>query len=745
MAALGLLLATLTAAHAGRLMGPEIDDVLTDRVMYPPGQAAAVTVVLRTPFAGRVDLVMWNGRGQVIDRQSQDLAPGAHTDLHFVLHPPAMDGRGYLLGITASDAHGIVDTASGAIDVGTDWRRFPRYGWVSRFEPGTDAAGLVGLLAAYRLNALQFYDVAWQAELPAPPAGASTWHNLANRTIDRGVVNALLTESHKRGMIGLLFTDWAAAYHDYASDGSGAQLSWGLFDRACDSARPCTLADQYQFGGGPGVWRGYGWATDNLAIFDPSNHDWQQYLFRNIVAAYRQFAFDGWQIDTLGAPDGPRWAYDGSSRDMGVSLVRFTNAAGTATGRRTVLNDVSRWQQDAVDDGTTTDVLYTEIHPAFGDTAFYPALNGMTDQARQHTSRAQVIAAYMDQQKAASAACRSATTCRFGDPGIRTVDSMMLAAGADHFELGDSNLDCPLPQAKMASNIFLPGPMLCMDQPLARWMVDAMNFAVGYENLLRDGVSDAVEAASISGDIKGSTTGAAGAIYLLPKTKAGMQILHLLNFSHLPTNRLDDPMGDQPAPPVVHDLAVTMHYAGDPVRADRNRLMWASSDLAHGAPQRIAHYTTGQDAAGHTVTFTLPSLRYWDMVWLETGALAGRGFTVSATAPLRGSWYQDSSLGAGSFSTILHLCCGQTVHFADLQFGRGVGHVTVRVGNQAPASLRFALDSSAGPTIATVTLPPGTGFGEFRDMTSPAIASGEHDLYLTAPDQPVTVESMVFR
>ena len=599
--------------------------------MYPPGTQAGVSVALhnigKTGFAGTLTLAMWDQAGLPVGTplvRGLALPAGGRSTSNFTIRVPGIDGRGYLLGVRAIAGGQVRDAASGAIDAGMDWRRFPRYGWVSQFAPGEDAAATVDLLAAYKLNALQFYDVAYKPHVPAPPPGRATWPNLANRPVSRDTVQALLARAHAQGMIGLIFNDWSAAYDDYRTDGSGAKAAWGLYTRQCSTSNPCGPADQASFGGGPGVWRGYGWAAGGLALFDPASAGWQDFLFRGMREAIGTLGFDGWQIDTLGAPNAARFAADGSQRDPGLALVPFANAARAAIGSRTVLNNVSRWQERAVAAGTTTDVLYTEIHPEFGDTPFYPALNGFAAQVRHVTPRSLVIAAYMDQTLARSPLCKSnPEACRFGAPGIRAVDSMMLAAGAWHFELGDRNAGCVPTQAKLASNIYLPGRMLCMDPELAVWMADAANFGVGYENLLRDGVTDAPEDVWLEPRDLGSRVGAAGRIYLLPKRKADFQILHLLNFSAFPTIRLDDPDGSQPAPAVREALRVTMHYAGPPVREEMNTLRWASPDWQHGAPQIIRHYITGQDASGRTISFVLPQLHYWDMVWLRTGA-AGR-------------------------------------------------------------------------------------------------------------------------
>lgn len=45
-------------------------------------------------------------------------------------------------------------------------------------------------------------------------------------------------------------------------------------------------------------------------------------------------------------------------------------------------------------------------------------------------------------------------------------------------------------------------------------------------------------------------------------------------------------------------------------------LYMASPDINHGISTQIT-YTTGSDTNGNFITFTLPSLKYWDLVWLE--------------------------------------------------------------------------------------------------------------------------------
>ena len=62
-----------------------------------------------------------------------------------------------------------------------------------------------------------------------------------------------------------------------------------------------------------------------------------------------------------------------------------------------------------------------------------------------------------------------------------------------------------------------------------------------------------------------------------------------------------------------------MYYSGS---VTGNNLLWlASPDVNHGVPQSLS-YTKGSDSTGTYITFTVPSLLYWDMMWLELDGLA---------------------------------------------------------------------------------------------------------------------------
>ncbi len=611
-----LLLAGPAPSHAGALDGSVIGAVDWDAASYRPGAVPDMTVSLvggGAGFDGTISAALSDGRGLPLASpapQRVSVAPGAAAAIHFRFTVPAADWRGYHVDIEARNRSGrVLDDASGAFDVATDWKRFPRYCFMTG---GSVAAGqpverMLQGLVSYRCNAVQWYDVNWKQNLPYSPA--ASWPDVANTPIDRRTLAAGLAEARRLGLASFDYQLWNGAWPGYEADGSGARLSWGLFRHGCTPH--CTEADQVSHGPFPSSW-----ATPRLLQMNAADPGWQAFWRTQERRVLDGFGFDGVQIDTLGDP-GPVTDAAGQPVNLGAALVPFTNAAAASLGRRVILNPVSQWNLDEVLRHGAGDVVYTEIHPEFGDVPFFPALNGLAARIHAGTTRNAVVAAYLETSYARRPECHTAggsRTCTFNAPGVRYLDSQMLASGLDHWELGDRNAACPVSQAKLASNIYVSGPALCMDAALQEWEQDARNFEVSYETLLRDGVDDApdvaVEADPSSG-VTLSRTGAAGTVYALPKRRPGFTILHLLNFDALRSIRLDDDNGTAPPPHPVDGLPIVLQVPQG--FEDGGRLWWASPDVRHGMAQAL-HCVRDRDQ----LRFTVPHLEFWDMIVLET-------------------------------------------------------------------------------------------------------------------------------
>ncbi len=108
---------------------------------------------------------------------------------------------------------------------------------------------------------------------------------------------------------------------------------------------------------------------------------------------------------------------------------------------------------------------------------------------------------------------------------------------------------------------------------------------------------------------------------MITETRPGFQMASFLNYSQLNTAQVteaSDTNANFPAPTQLNNVPVKMYYGG--AVTGSNLLWFASPDVNHGAPQSIS-YTKGSDGGGNYVTATLPSLLYWDFIYLELDSL----------------------------------------------------------------------------------------------------------------------------
>lgn len=576
-----------------------IERVTTDRSMYAPGTPVQITVELRnhmsTAYTGRLILTFYHLGASVADEQTQQVtglardASAAHT---FTWTPPPTDFTGYRIEVRALDQNGTtaLETAATAVDVSSDWAKFPRYGFVSRFDDAIDAATVMSKLNEYHINGIQFYDWQWQHHRPYSPE--ETWPDIANRRISRNVVSALIDEAHRRNMIAMNYSLAFGAYDNYWQDGSGAEVAWGLFKDGNGNYTP----ERQDFHPLPG-----GWATSKLYLMNPGNAGWQQYIFAREQEAFDHFAFDGWHIDTLGRRDA-LWDWDGQPVDLAATFAPFTNNAKAALQKRVLFNAVGGYGQDQITAGADVDFLYTELWENDGIRSYNDIVQQVV-KARTRSDKALVFPAYMN--RGLSQVSQPGTT--FNEASVRLANAVIFAAGAAHLELGDDE--------GMLSTEYFPSQTLVMGVGLKRAMHDYYDFLVAYENLLRDGITDSPNKVTLDG-ISTSTDGARGTVWTLVKNRPGTTIVHLINLTNTPSSDWRDSIGNYPIPETLVDVPVKV-YSSDAL-PEGARLWYASPDRDHGKAQELT-YTTGSDEQGTFVTTTVPQLHYWDILWLDMG------------------------------------------------------------------------------------------------------------------------------
>lgn len=591
-----------TAWLYGNTLGKEISSLTTDKARYATTDSVNVTgrlVNTQTVAQSGATLTLhYTHLGATVGTDqtaSVNLAAGQASDFAVAWTPPTTDHQGYLVQATLSDSTGsVLDTAQTAIDVSSTWEKFPRYGFVTDFNDNYNQAAIASRLNLYHIDGVQFYD--WQYKHHLPLAGtvaspANSWVNIDNITNYRHSVNSLISDVHATGSSAMNYNLIYGAWAGYGSDGSGADYHQGLWwNSNCTNQGNFSLPASF--------------ATPNIYFFNPGDTGWQTYLFGKESDAFAAYAFDGWQMDQLGTLVGnPTYTCAGALVDPPTTYSAFITAAKAALNKTIVFNAPGQYSQQNVAGNSNLSFLYTEAWPSNGQTSYNDLRNVITQNNTWSSgTRNTVIAAYPDQTYSTNFV--TSAPGFLNTAGVLYEDASIFASGGSHIELGD--VDHMLDQPNYLNENLL------MQAPLQKGMVNYYNFLTAYENLLRDGVTDNNNVISLPGGPATSTNGTAGTVWTFARSKTGTDVLHLINMLNLTSSDWMDTNANKVAPTVQTNV-VTKYYYGT---GTPTSVSLASPDINGGASQSLS-FTTGTDAGGAYVQFTVPSLNYWDMVWVN--------------------------------------------------------------------------------------------------------------------------------
>lgn len=569
-----LLLSLGTVSLNGCEKKPEFDgypDLLTletDKATYLPGEVVSFSL---NEFPGSGYTIRFYHQDSLIHSQSL-------SGTRWTWTPPSDDFKGYL--ITVSGPEGPAETvlASIAIDVSTDWTRFPRYGFLSHYGESAPVDETIRTLTRYRINGLQFYD--WHYKHHLPLAGsrsepADSWKDIINRTNYRSTITRYITAAHLRNMKAMSYNLAYGATSTAETD--GVPSTWFLYKDQAHSQ-----PDLHQLPKPP--------FNSDIYVVHPGLAEWTHWLAQRNDDVYAVFPFDGFHIDQLG-DRGTLYTWDGSAVSLTGLFPGFIDAMKTAhPGKEVVFNAVNQFGQNRI---ATTDVgfLYTEV---------WSPNNGYADLARLITTNDQysggkkrtVLAAYMNYDKANSPG-------EFNTPGVLMTNAVIFAFGGSHIELGEH----------MLGKEYFPNNNLKMPEGLTYRLTNFYDFLTSYQNLLRDGGT--FNAVSVSAP--GQTVSinqwppVAGKVAAIGKRFANRQVIHLLNFTNNSSLEWRDAAGTRYTPLRLVNLKVDIQ-SGDPVKK-----VWAASpDYRFGEPVRLeAVIEKGM------VSVTVPAVDYWTMLVLE--------------------------------------------------------------------------------------------------------------------------------
>ncbi|MBN8192657.1 glycoside hydrolase family 66 protein [Bacillus sp. NTK074B] len=541
----------------------------TDKARYHPGDQ--VTLTLKTPVkAGKLNIEYYH----LDEKIGEDILPIRKDGKQsWRWSPPQNDYQGYLVKIELeSETH--VASKTIAVDVSGDWDRFPRYGFLSTFgtENESHMKGVINRLNRYHINGIQFYDWHYEHQDPMKTIDGNPalhWEDISNRRIHFDTIETYISLSHERNMTAMAYNLLYGSFEN-----RNLPKEWHLFKDQEQREK-----DRHPL---PEDWK------SNVEIMNPTNPWWQDYLIEKQQEVYQSLPFDGWHIDQLG-DRGKVYNEWGNLISLNESFEPFLNKIQERIpGKQIVMNAVNQYGQESIS-RSPVPFLYTEVWDP--NTTYNDIVRILDENHRREGNKNTVLAAYMDYEHANEEGV-------FNEGGILLANSVIFANGGAHLELGEH----------MLSKEYFPHDALSMNESLQHKLIQYYDFLTAYENILRDGGMRKSDVQIESSDgIHMSEIAEQGSLWYTAKEKGSRQMVHLINLLDADSIDWRDTFATQPIPTERNRIGITM-------KTDREveKVWLASPDIDGGAPHTLSH-----NVSAGSISFTLPSITYWDMVVIE--------------------------------------------------------------------------------------------------------------------------------
>ncbi|GAB3663167.1 glycoside hydrolase family 66 protein [Echinicola sediminis] len=544
--------------------------ISTDLSIYAPGEQVKLELSGDLPQIGQV---RYRHLGEIV-------AQHALQNKSWEWTAPSVDFKGYLVEIVEEAAGEEKVLASIGVDISSDWTKFPRYGFLSKFPEMSkaDIAKVLDHLNRHHINGLQFYD--WHYQHHDPLAGTAenpdpVWKDIINREIYFETVKQYIADAHDRGMKAMFYNLIFGALN--TAEQEGVSPEWFLYTDGQHQEK-----DKHPLPKPP-------FASD-IFLVDPSNGQWQAFLSGKNQEVYTALPFDGFHMDQLGNRNKALYTYDGNP----IGLEQVYNGFITAMKsehpqKELVMNAVNQYGQEGIADAPTG-FLYTEVwgpNEQFKDLAKIIQENDRYGNGHKNS----VLAAYMNYDLANHQGY-------FNTPSVLLTDAVIFAFGGAHLELGEH----------MLGKEYFPNNNLQMRADLKAALVHYYDFMVAYQNLLRDGGDFYAPSVSGYGQLSFKAwPPQAGNVAMVGKKVGARQVVHLINFSNASHLNWRDNHGTQSYPQKKEDVRIVIE-SNTPIE----KVWMASPDYFGGSPVYLEFKQQGSQ-----VSITLPSIEFWDMIVLE--------------------------------------------------------------------------------------------------------------------------------
>jgi dextranase len=594
---LGLSLSgSLLLASGLHASGIQLVDAYPAKARFAPSDPVELVVELAGEADGteQVSATIWRLGLAVGQCEPLHLAHGASHTQTLPCALPHEDFQGYLVTVQLSGAgNRVLAERQTAIDISSDWKRFPRYGYLAHYNAGegTDPQSWIADLNRFHINGLQFYDFQYRHDRPlagtvAHPA--SGWKDIAGRSVDATMVRELIDQAHHYNMMAMAYNASYSSYDDaLARPHDPLPLKWAIWDTP-DGPRTAASAKSLE------LHPSGGWSTNRLFYMNLNDPGWQQYLFARMHDLFQVYPFDGWHIDTFGEKGG--YAFDGSSVDYISGFLPFIDHASATLHKRIVFNAVGTLGQERIAH-SAADFVYSEL---WEDQETFAGILVTAEQVHYANPRdGFVIAAYVHKAPETGPV---PSAKQFNMPSVLLTDAAIFAAGAAHIELGDGD--------RMLSKEYFPADTrLSVSPALGEALRHYYDYLTAYENFLRDDV----EPCGVEVRIPEEPTNpfaVPNTVWTLAHQHGNVTVLHLINLLGSNDPHWRDVMMTRPEPPSLRNLQVQVS-SPETVQS----VGWASPDFDGGQFHSIP-FQMRKDGKSTWLEFTLPKLNYWDTIFI---------------------------------------------------------------------------------------------------------------------------------
>lgn len=546
-------------------------NISTDKAVYQPGENVSFTINT-LPADGRA---RYRHLNEVIKDEPI-------TSTSWTWKSPSADFKGYLIEIYTKNGSVEKPLVSIAVDVSSNGLYFPRNGFVSTYGQLSNnyLSSVMSNLNRFHINVVQFQDWEYKHHLPLAGTVANPldkWKDIGNRENMMSTVKKYIDLAHSYNMKTLSYNLLYGALSDAAAD--GVMDEWFMYQDQQHEKKEIFALPKPPF-------------KSDIFFLDPSNTGWQNYIAAKTKEAFEVYNFDGFQVDQVGNRDKKLYTYSGNLIDLEETYKPFLEEMKKQMpDKKLVMNAVNQYGQKRSIALAPVDFLYTEVWAP--DEGYKDIARIIQDNDRwSNHQKKTVLCAYMNYNIAEKPGF-------FNTPGVLLTNSVIFSFGGAHLELGEH----------MLGKEYFPNNNLQMKDDLKSALIIYYDFLVAYENLLRDGGNFNMVSVNCTNEKMNVSAWPPqnGKVAVQGKNISSKQILHFINFASASTFDWRDTNGTQTTPDMISSADIAVNYTGT-----ATKVWMASPDINFGIPQTLPFTQTGS-----TVKFTLPELKYWDMVVIE--------------------------------------------------------------------------------------------------------------------------------